>query len=453
MTLRQAGLHDGAAVNLLRAQVLSLQGVDEDRRARRLDEIPAMVASARTKLGAGEAEIVDIDRRADLFKPLAPLPIHAIPPRRWAYGRFLLFGAAAVTGAGDGVGKGVITVGMILSMITGQALLGERIWRTGAVAIVTYEDDEMEWRRRIAAACLYHRLDYDEVIRSIHFVPLGRRVSFGQMLGGRLVFPDSDTIIAGLHAIGAVLLVIDPFNNAHQLESGNENVAIAQIAAEISRIAQATDCAVLANHHLRKGAVGSVDDLMGATALRANFRSCRILMRITPEQAELLKIPTDDCHRYIRIAGSKENYAPPPDKSVWFKLQPQSLGNATDAYPDGDESPVATRWEAPTGFAGVGLNKVKAIFDSLREGPPEPGWCYSTDRRAKYAAAALVMEKADVSRVQAGSILDLWLANGVLRAEPYWTPTHNAARKLVLDEDKAAAILAPMRIFDDDLEL
>ena len=35
-------------------------------------------------------------------------PIHEIPPRRWAYGTFLLFGAASVIGAVDGGGKGAL---------------------------------------------------------------------------------------------------------------------------------------------------------------------------------------------------------------------------------------------------------------------------------------------------------------------------------------------------------
>jgi 5S rRNA maturation endonuclease (ribonuclease M5) len=391
--------------------------------------------------------VVDSD---DLLQPLAPLAITAIPPRRWAYGHYLLFGSAAVMGASDGVGKGVVTVGMLLSMITGQALLGERIWRTGPVAIVTYEDDEMEWRRRIAAGCLRHNLDYDRVIRSIYF--FHRRITFGQPVegGARILFPDSDLVIASLQQIGAVLLVIDPFNNAHDLESGNENVAIAKIAAEISRIAQATDAAVMANHHLRKGAVGNVDDLMGATALRANFRSCRILMRMTSDQAELLNIPTDEVYRYIRIVGSKENYAPPPEKSAWFKLQSQTLDNATDEYPDGDEAPVAIRWEPPVGFAGVSLPKLRAIFDALREGPGE-GWYYSAEKRSRHAVDALIVEKAGVSKAQAGSILRIWQENGVVRGQPYTTPNRNTGMRVILDEAKVAAILAELRAFDDDL--
>jgi hypothetical protein len=51
MALLRAGFHDGATVKFMRAQVRRLENVDEARRQRRLNEIPAMVSSARAKLG------------------------------------------------------------------------------------------------------------------------------------------------------------------------------------------------------------------------------------------------------------------------------------------------------------------------------------------------------------------------------------------------------------------
>ena len=42
-------------------------------------------------------------------------PISQIPPRQWAYGRFMLFGSAAVIGAMDGAGEGMIAVALALA--------------------------------------------------------------------------------------------------------------------------------------------------------------------------------------------------------------------------------------------------------------------------------------------------------------------------------------------------
>ena len=332
-------------------------------------------------------EGVVVERQSDDIEAVAldPRPINQIPPRRWAYGHFLQFGSAAVMAAPDGIGKGFVTTAMALSVIFGVALLGERIWRTGPVAIITYEDDREEWERRIAAACLYYKLDFEAAIRSIHFIRhrTEARVVFAGRgeEGGPVRFPDSAAIVRELRACGAVLLVVDPFNSAHDLDDGNSNVLIARVAQEITRVAQATGVAALVLHHVRKGSTGEVDDLMGATSLRATFRGARILVRMTEVQAEGLGIKPEDRFRYFRIAGTKENYAPPPEKSHWYRLMSQPLGNDTDDYPDGDDMAVATIWQPPSPFEGVSLPALKRVFDNLREGVRDKKgeWRYSVE--------------------------------------------------------------------------
>jgi Protein of unknown function (DUF3631)/Bifunctional DNA primase/polymerase, N-terminal len=54
MRLLKSGMDDGAVVNFFRANVEALTGVDEERRARRLAEVPSMVSSARAKINAGK---------------------------------------------------------------------------------------------------------------------------------------------------------------------------------------------------------------------------------------------------------------------------------------------------------------------------------------------------------------------------------------------------------------
>lgn len=375
--------------------------------------------------------------------PLQPIGPANIPPRPWAYGRFLMFGNAAVLGAVDGGGKGAISVVMMLATITGRPLLGERVWRTGPVAIVTYEDDETEWHRRIAAACIHYDLDYDAILPSIHFIrrPSGR-VSFAASYDGRVTFPDGDEIITQLRDIAAVLLVIDPFNHAHDFDDGNNNVMVAKVAGEMSRIARESGAAVMVLHHLRKGASGNPDDLMGATSLRATFRSCRILARMTPEVAEKMKIT--DPWRYIRIAGSKENYAPPPEKASWLKLIGVSLGNATDAYPDGDDIGVATTWQARPAFEGMDAEALAAVFAALRQTVHGPA------KQAKHTpwAGKPLMETGGRSEREAGNIVKAWLESGVLTKGEYYHPeSKNTVARVSLNEAQAQAIIAEIETF------
>jgi hypothetical protein len=377
---------------------------------------------------------------------LDPAPIHLIPPRPWAYGHFLLFGSAAVLGAVDGGGKGAIAVAILLATITGNPLLGEHVWRTGPVAIVSYEDDEAEWRRRIAAACIHYTLDYAVVVAGVRFIrrPDGQdRVTFGAHSDAGVVFPDSAAIVARLKETGAVLLIVDPFNHAHALDDGNSNTLIARVAGEMTRIAQVTEAAVLVLHHLRKGANGNPDDLMGATSLRATFRSCRILARMPPEVAEKMSIT--DSWRYIRVAGSKENYAPPPERGTWYRLLGVSLGNVTALYPEGDNVAVATPWQPRPLFEGMDGPTLAAVFAALRQGQWGPA------KQAKHTpwAGKVLIETGGRSEREAIQIVTAWIESGVLVKDThYHAASKNNVGIVTLNEAKVAEILASSRDVD-----
>jgi hypothetical protein len=384
-----------------------------------------------------------------LCEQLVPLSINSIPPRPWAYGHFLLFGHAAVIGAVDGGGKGALAVVMALSMITGLPLLGERVWRTGLVAIVSFEDDKIEWLRRIAAACMHYKLDYRSICGSFYFItrPRGRVTLAAHLAIGRgaVVFPDGDAIVAHLKAIGAVLLIVDPFNHAHALDDGNSNVMIAKLAGEIARIAAESMVAALVLHHLRKGSNGSADDLMGATALRATFRSARILMRMTKEEAEDLEVSPEDIWRYTRIASSKENYAPPPDLATWYQFKSVELGNGAGIYVDGDNVQVLAAWTPPSAFDDLSKAQIAEIFDALRTGP-ETNEFYLCDPRANGAWAGWPIAKiSNKAKGEAKRILRTWFNNGVLLEEEYYSKKRQrATRRISVDEIKAAEILGPL---------
>jgi hypothetical protein len=371
-----------------------------------------------------------------------------IPPRRWAYGRFLLFGQCACLAAVDGGGKGAIAVGISLSHITGRPLLGEKVWRTGPVAIITYEDDQEEWHRRIAAACEHHQVNYEIAIANINFIHRPReRIVFATMGDLGVIYPDGDEIITKLRECGAVLLIVDPLNHAHGLDDGNSNAMMAKVAAEMNRIAADAGVAGLVLHHLRKGATGQVDDIMGATAIRATFRSSRVLTKMTQEEAEKLDV-TDGAWRYARISGSKENYAPPPDKATWFRLASVSLGNGTDDYPEGDEIGVATTWECRRLFEGMDVNQLKAVFDALRNTVHGPS---KQATHTPWAGQPLI-EIGKRSDREASKIVKAWIENGVLREDEHLNEQRHKVKKVVLADAKAMAILAgiSMPIYPSD---
>lgn len=386
---------------------------------------------------------------AILCEQLVPVPIHLIPPRPWAYGHFLLFGHASVIGAVDGGGKGANAIAIALSMISGKTLLNERVWRTGPIAIITYEDDKDEWLRRIAVACLhYPELDYNTVCRGFYFItrPRGQVTLAAHLATGRggVIFPDGDEIIALLKNIGAVLLIIDPFNHAHALDDGNSNVMVAKLAGEIARIAAEAKVAALVLHHLRKGSNGSIDDLMGATALRATFRSARILMRMTGEEAKALRVEPEDAFRYIRLADSKENYTPPPDRSTWYKLESVALDNGADIYPDGDNVAVLTPWTPPPSER-LPKAAIAQIFDAFRRGPA-PGEHYSPNANARGDwAGNPIITIGEVDEAEAARWLRDWLKSKTLIEGTYRSPKRRRFFGCVtLNEAKAQEILGAL---------
>jgi hypothetical protein len=373
------------------------------------------------------------------FIQQAITPITQIVPRQWAYGRFLLFGSAAVIGAMDGTGKGYIAVAIMLAFITGEGILGENVWRKGPIAIVTYEDSIEEWQRRFAAACLQHSLDYETVMQSVRFITKpGGRVVFAQAGREGVLFPDSDSIAHQLKAGGFVLMLIDPFNNAHALDDGNNNVAIAAVAAEMSRIARTANVVVLVLHHLRKGAHGDPDDLMGALMLRANFRSCRILQKMTTDEAGKLGLSAKEAWRYIRISGTKENYSIPADRATWFKLETVWLGNGAGLYPDGDAMGAAITWEPPTLFEGMNALELHTVFAAIDAKP---------HARAKQATTIPwigrpLLDVGNRTEDQATKIVAAWVKSGVLvTGEPHHATNRTAIQTLVTNPTKVAEIL------------
>lgn len=267
---------------------------------------------------------------------------------------------------------------------------------------------------------------------------------------------DGDALIWHLTRIGAVLLIVDPFNHAHGLDDGNNNVLIASVAREVTRVARESSAAGLVLHHLRKGATGNPDDFMGATALRATFRAVRILMRMMPAEAIKLKLPPDKpWWRHTRIAGTKENYAPPPEFTTWYRFESVDLGNSDEAYPDGDNVQVTTLWTPPSTVEGISLVALKTIFDTIRRGPPnQPDEFYCSARQTKDQWVGIPIARTlGGDHDGAATLVASWIKNQVLLEHTY----KSACRRkpvvaATLNEAKAAEMLGPLYYAEPEID-
>lgn len=395
------------------------QAPDDD-----LERVVRLVAERNTRATGDSPIFFNSLDDATLDEEVARPEEEGIDPRQWAYGGFLLRRSAAVLGGRDGGGKGALAVAMTFCFITGRPLLGEKVWTPGPVAIISYEDTIEEWRRRIIAACRHYGISSKQILPHIHFITKkGDRITFAVIdARGGVARADGDLVIAKLKTIKPALLIVDPFNLAHNLDDGNNNSMIAKVAAELVRVAEESDCAAMVLHHLRKSKSGDADDLMGATALRATFRSTRMIVNMTENEAASLN--TEDAWRYIRFSGSKENYAPPPDKAVWMKLESVRLENGTDLYPNGDSVGVITSWTPPRMFDGMEEGGLRRAFGEYNRTP------HAKDKRArKLPWAGKPLMKEGLSERQAASVIKSWIDNGVMVVSEYnhgrsQSPTH-----------------------------
>lgn len=169
---------------------------------------------------------------------------------------------------------------------------------------------------------------------------------------------------------------------------------------------------------------------------------------MTPDEGKKLNLPAGKpWWRHSRISGTKDNYAPPPEFSTWYRLESVDLGNPTERYPNGDNIQVVIIWSPPSQFEGVSLENVKQIFDLIRRGPPDmPGefWMPARQSKAQWVGNAVINVIGDDVDA-AASLVASWIKNSVLEQSSYHSPARRQlANRVILNENKAAEILGPL---------
>jgi hypothetical protein len=173
MALLRSGMSDGAVVNFLRAAVRSLNDVDEDRRQRRLDEIPDIVRSARAKIDAEAAEPL-----IDLGEWSAGVDPGPIKPRQWLLGNQFCRRFISSLFAAGGVGKSVVRLLQFMSMALGRSLCGQHVFRRSRVLLISLDDNDDELQRRIQAVLLHYRIERSELEGWMWCcAPIGRKIA------------------------------------------------------------------------------------------------------------------------------------------------------------------------------------------------------------------------------------------------------------------------------------
>lgn len=354
----------------------------------------------------------------------ARLPMAAdIPPRQWLYGTALIRRFVSVLIAPGGVGKSALALGQAVALATGRNFLAERVHHSVPVWVLNLEDPLEETERRLAALMLRHGIARSELEGRL-FLHSGRerRVTVAAMADGawRVVLPDRDAMIAAAKQAGVGLVVVDPFVKSHALEENN-NAQMDAAATAWAEVAEETGAAILLVHHVRKGAAEDVDAARGGKALTDAARAARLLSVMTPEEAERLDVPVNECWRHVRLDDAKANLAPVANKALWYRLETVNLGNGTTGYPNGDNVAVMVPFHPGSMWKRLSPSEINRVLDEIDTGHPD-GSLYAPHRRGAGSyrwAGHVLVRRLRLTEAQAANMLQAWMVNGLLVEAEY----------------------------------
>lgn len=344
-----------------------------------------------------------------------------LPRREWIYGRHLIRRHVAATIAPGAAGKTNLLIGEGLAMSTGRNLYGKnvpgdplRVW------IWNLEDDPIELKRRVQAACLHFGITQGDLGGRL-FLDNGRDQELciaSEDHGGTVIHePVVDDLVAELRDRQIDAFSVDPFISSHRVTE-NDNVAIDRVVKAWARVSHLANCSIELVHHARKlgGQEVNAESSRGAIALVAAARDVRVINRMTTEEAQ--RAGVDEPRRYLRLMSDKANLAPPCNASDWYRLESVELPNAgvlNGLQLPGDSVGVISRWEWPDPLDGVTVADLRAIQDAIgkggrRESPQAKEW-------AGYAVAdVLGLDASDtIDRDKIRGMIKVWIGNDALR--------------------------------------
>jgi hypothetical protein len=210
----------------------------------------------------------------------------------------------------------------------------------------------------------------------------------------------------------------------------NDNVLIDQVVQVLTNLATKHDIAIDTPHHTSKGPAdpGNASRGRGASASKDAWRIVYSLAPMTEDEGKAFGITEYERRHLVRMDRAKVNIAPAID-SKWFKLVGVNIGNATDAYPNGDDVQTVSVWTPPDAFSGLDGLSLNQILNDIDAGMPD-GNRYSAAPKADDRSAwkVIVNRYPNKSEAEAKAIIKAWDKSGLLISEDYQNPR---TRKLV----------------------
>lgn len=434
-----SGMGERAAINYLRGLMDKSKAPHDDRWHKRYDDIERLVESAQkpattAETNGGAPGLGEWDAGDDVDPP---------PPRAWLLGNSFCKGfVSSVLAEGSG-GKSSLRILQALSVATGRKdLTGEHVFQRVLVLLVSFEDDDVELRRRVLAARLHHNISRADVAGWLYLAApraeMGKLMTFDPRKGlvvGELAARIETAI---LHR-KAGLVVLDPLVKSHAI-SENDNAAMDSLVQLVSDIAVKHAVAIDVPHHVSKGSAdpGNVNRSRGASSTSNAMRLVYTLSIMSPDEAQRFSISEQDRRDYVRYDRAKLNIARSGGPAKWFKLVSIRLGNPSAVYPAGDEVQTVEGWEPPSAWAGLDQDLINRILTVIESGLSD-GTYYTTAPKATTRAAWQVVrsQAPHKSEGQAREVIQTWVRNGLLVEFDYDNQvTRKPAKGLRVDSTK-----------------
>jgi hypothetical protein len=361
-----------------------------------------------------------------------------IPPRGWLLGnQFCRKFLSSIVAAG-GTGKTALRMLQYISLATGRALTGQHVFQRSRVLLLSFEDDDQELDRRIAAALKHHRVERSE-IKGRLYIAAPKGVKLAEMQNGSRHIGQLEKLLReAIQRCRPDVIGLDPFVKLHALEE-NDNGAMDFVCDLLTKLAIEFDIAIDSPHHTKKGqlAAGDADNGRGGGSIRDAARLVYTLSAMTEDEAKAFGIPEGERRSYVRQDSAKVNLVPQAHKATWFKLVGVRLDNGTPQYPNGDEVQTVEPWSPPETW-DVPAAALNAALTEIEAGMPN-GQRYSDANAARERAAWAVVQRhcADRTEAQCREIVRTWMKTELLYRESYDDPvTRDRRTGLRVDASK-----------------
>jgi hypothetical protein len=311
MRLLASGMAAGAAVQMLRAQVAGLQGVDPERKQRRLAEIPDIVASAQNKIGAREPQ-PEPQHYSGLFVDMSAWTNDNAPPREWAVRERIPLNQPTLFSGEGAAGKSTAELQLCCAHVLGRDWLG-MLPELGGAIYLGAEDQREEVHRRLADIARFYQVEISELIASgFHYI---NRAGDDALLGR---VASKGGVVEATPLYGALLELAGDLKPKHigidtsaDVFGGNEidRAQVRQFIGMLRKIAMVGNCAVVLLSHPSLTGIKTGSGISGSTHWHNSVRARMYLHapKVKNDQGEEREQVESDLRE---LEFMKNNYGP-----------------------------------------------------------------------------------------------------------------------------------------------